>query len=360
MPPASSSGPPSPGAPPPSPGWRRWWGSSSTPSPCGCPFRRERASSPGCSPCRPPRWSAASTSTAPWCRCRAGATSPAGGPSSRASWWWRTTPWSAPGRSRSARTGVQGDTGAPALEVDGVRAFDRTHYPLELVVYPGAELGLQIGYDGARYSAPAIERLLGHLATLLEGMAAGPRRAPGRPPPAAPRRAGAAPTEWGTNAVPYPRGTRVHHLFAAQAARAPQTVAVVDGSTSLTYGELEARANRLAHHLSALGVGPETRVGVCLGRSPGAGGGPPGGAQGGGRLRAPRPRLPPRPPGGDAGGRRRGGRPHHGEAAAGFPAGGGAPGAPGASWTIPGCRRRSLPARLRRHGWRSPPRAWPT
>ena len=79
-------------------------------------------------------------------------------------------PMERPWQEQVGADGGEADAGAPTLEVDGVRAFDRTHYPLELVVYPGAELGLQIGYDGARYSAPAIERLLGHLDYLLEGI----------------------------------------------------------------------------------------------------------------------------------------------------------------------------------------------
>ncbi|NDU72292.1 amino acid adenylation domain-containing protein, partial [Actinomadura sp. DSM 109109] len=56
-------------------------------------------------------------------------------------------------------------------------------------------------------------------------------------------------------------------LVAEHAARRPGNVAVVHGAERLTYGELERRANRLAHHLRALGAGPEVRVGVCLHRS---------------------------------------------------------------------------------------------
>src|SRR5262245_14645051 len=59
----------------------------------------------------------------------------------------------------------------------------------------------------------------------------------------------------------------LHELVAAQAARTPDRIAVSCAGTVLTYGELLDRARRLAGHLQALGVGPETRVGICAERS---------------------------------------------------------------------------------------------
>ena len=65
----------------------------------------------------------------------------------------------------------------------------------------------------------------------------------------------------------YPQDTCMHHLFEAQAGRTPEAVAVEFAGKSLTYAELNARADQLAGHLSSLGVGPEVLVGVCVERS---------------------------------------------------------------------------------------------
>ncbi len=72
---------------------------------------------------------------------------------------------------------------------------------------------------------------------------------------------------WNKTTAVYPPGVCLHQLFEAQAERTPEVVAVVCGTESLTYRELEARASRLAVRLRELGVGPDVLVGVCAERS---------------------------------------------------------------------------------------------
>ena len=69
-------------------------------------------------------------------------------------------------------------------------------------------------------------------------------------------------------AVDYPRDSCIHELFEQQVAGTPEAIAVHDAETTLTFRELNERANRLARRLRALGVGPETLVGIHLERSP--------------------------------------------------------------------------------------------
>ncbi|MEM9092190.1 MAG: condensation domain-containing protein, partial [Cyanobacteria bacterium P01_F01_bin.53] len=73
--------------------------------------------------------------------------------------------------------------------------------------------------------------------------------------------------EWNDTAVEYPQDQCIHKLFEAQVELTPDAVAVVFEDQQLTYGELNARANQLAHYLQDLGVGPEVLVGLCVERS---------------------------------------------------------------------------------------------
>jgi hypothetical protein len=72
---------------------------------------------------------------------------------------------------------------------------------------------------------------------------------------------------WNHTEKVYPEASCVHDLFEAQVARTPDAEAVTFGDRALTYAELNARANRLAHHLMARGVAPDARVGLYMERS---------------------------------------------------------------------------------------------
>ncbi len=73
--------------------------------------------------------------------------------------------------------------------------------------------------------------------------------------------------DWNATHLDYPRTATLIQLFEAQVARTPEATAVIAGDSRLSYRELNERANKLAHHLGNLGVGPEILVGLCLERS---------------------------------------------------------------------------------------------
>src|ERR1019366_6769449 len=73
--------------------------------------------------------------------------------------------------------------------------------------------------------------------------------------------------EWNATAASYPHDLCVHELFEGQVARTPDAVAVECDGEVISYAELNARSNRLAHYLRRLGVKPDDRVGICVERS---------------------------------------------------------------------------------------------
>src|SRR3989304_1698147 len=76
-----------------------------------------------------------------------------------------------------------------------------------------------------------------------------------------------SPIDWNQPAAAYPQGVCLHQLFEAQVVRTPQRVALVYEDQTLTYNELNRRANQVAHTLRAHGVGADTLVGICMERS---------------------------------------------------------------------------------------------
>ena len=211
---------------------------------------------PGCGACRSSRRSCASSSTPPSSGSTAGPTCPPGPPLFESIVVFENYPVGGALQEGSS------------LAVSASGAVEQTNYPLSLVAGPGERLALKLLYDPARYAPATAERLLGHLRHPAGGDGQRARTAawatsPCCPPPSA----GRSCVDWNATASLYPRDATVHQLVAAQAARDPQAVAVVDGGATLTYGELEAQANRLAQHLLALGVDPEDARGSLPGRS---------------------------------------------------------------------------------------------
>jgi amino acid adenylation domain-containing protein len=109
--------------------------------------------------------------------------------------------------------------------------------------------------------------MLGHFQTLLEGIVANPeQRLSDLPLLTQPERQQLL-VEWNDTQVAYPKDVCIHQLFEAQVEQTPEAVAVVFEDQQLTYGELNRRANQVAHHLRSLDVGPNSLVGICVERS---------------------------------------------------------------------------------------------
>jgi amino acid adenylation domain-containing protein len=148
-----------------------------------------------------------------------------------------------------------------------VNSLEQPHYPLALAAYSGRQLLLRLEYEGSRFDDASIERMLGHLTSLLEGMAEDLNRSVGQLSMLSATERRQLLFEWNQTAESYPSHVCLHQLFSEQAKRTPEATAVVFENEQRSFAELENHANQLAHYLRSRGVGPEVLVGVCMERS---------------------------------------------------------------------------------------------
>ncbi len=159
------------------------------------------------------------------------------------------------------------------LEMAGLEASpfaietETTKFDLQFSLRESAN-GLQgeVGYATDLYEDETIERLVSHFRFVVEEMVRDPEQRIGELCLLGEEEKQQVLVEWNRTEREYPSRT-IHELFASQAGRTPEAIAVVCGGEKLSYEELNARANQLGHYLRQQGVGPEVRVAVCLERS---------------------------------------------------------------------------------------------
>ena len=153
-----------------------------------------------------------------------------------------------------------------ALQIEDVRSYERTNYSLTVAAWGGRELGMRFSHYRSRFDRDTIRRMIKHFKMLLNEIVVDPARRLGAISPL-PEDEYRLLLAWNQTSVDYPQEGCLHHLFEAQVERTPNNVAVVLDEDSLTYAQLNARANQLAGKLCSLGVGRETMVGVLMERS---------------------------------------------------------------------------------------------
>ncbi len=152
------------------------------------------------------------------------------------------------------------------LKISNIYSFMHPHYPLTMSVKVDSELLLEIFYESYRFESTTITRMLGHFHTLLLGMTAKQQQRVKDLPLLTAQEHRQLLVDWNDTQVDYPQQC-IHQLFEAQVEKTPDAVAVVFENQQLTYCELNAKANQLAHYLQELGVKPEILVGICVERS---------------------------------------------------------------------------------------------
>jgi len=165
------------------------------------------------------------------------------------------------------------NTPTHGIEWPGLRwspvTIDRGGAQLDLSVHVEAEVThtIAIEYNTDVFSAETIERLVRQYLQLLEAFVNAPEQVVAAAPMLTPTEA-AQFDGWNATARAYASDEGVEALFAAQAQRVPDAVAVTSDAGQLSYRALDEAANRLAWRLQAAGVGPDTLVGVCMQRTP--------------------------------------------------------------------------------------------
>jgi natural product biosynthesis luciferase-like monooxygenase protein len=154
-----------------------------------------------------------------------------------------------------------------AFERRDFRLIERAPYPLTLYAHGEPELHFALAYDHPPFEPEQVGEWLGHLATLLEQMALDSTRTLAELPMLSSEEEERILRRWNATRQPHPIERRVHELIEEQAARTPDARALVWRDQALRYDELDRRAEALADHLAALGVGRETLVGVFMERS---------------------------------------------------------------------------------------------
>ncbi|MGH8366981.1 MAG: amino acid adenylation domain-containing protein, partial [Pseudomonas sp.] len=158
---------------------------------------------------------------------------------------------------------------ASGLELSLVQWQGRTtQFDLSLDTYEkSGTLHAALTYANDLFDAATIERMARHWLSLLQAMVADGSQRIGELPMLAAAEQHVLVHDWNQTAEAYPTERGIHHLIEDQVQRTPHAVALVFGATQLTYAQLDARANQLAHALREQGVGPDVLVGICIERS---------------------------------------------------------------------------------------------
>jgi amino acid adenylation domain-containing protein len=155
---------------------------------------------------------------------------------------------------------------AGGLSFGPVSFVERSHYGLALAAIPGESLALKLYFDENRYAADTVRPILGHLRQLLLSAASGEVETLGDWALFEAAEKQRLLRDWSHAPAAYP-ATPLPQIFEAQAASAPDRIALSFEDSHVSYGELSRRSNRLAHWLRKRGVGLESLVGLYLERS---------------------------------------------------------------------------------------------
>ncbi|MFH5229568.1 non-ribosomal peptide synthase/polyketide synthase [Antrihabitans spumae] len=153
------------------------------------------------------------------------------------------------------------------MSIDGVDSNDAPHYPMSILISGGPQLQISLEYLQSMFDAPTVAAVAERFLRILSSFADDASVLLGDIDIASPREHAELLAASGREVAPLVEPATLGALFDAAVRQSPHSTALVFDGTSLTYGDLGARSNRLARHLMSVGVGPEDIVAVALPRS---------------------------------------------------------------------------------------------
>ena len=154
-----------------------------------------------------------------------------------------------------------------SIRFSDISSYERSNYPLSLIATFKGQLSVKLAYDAARVEAKQVRVLADQLRAVLTFMAEHPQAKVDALPFTNEEERRTVLYEWNKATLPYEGHLCLHQKFEQTAEDFPQRTALVFKDTTLSFAELNRRANQIAHYLIDKGVKPETPVGLCLERS---------------------------------------------------------------------------------------------
>ncbi|MCG8672138.1 MAG: amino acid adenylation domain-containing protein [Pseudomonadales bacterium] len=157
--------------------------------------------------------------------------------------------------------------GDQLLDISQVTSIEHTNYPLTLIVEPNETIRLKLSYDSTLFDETAVVSMLNHLEVILKSALSQPDVPVKRFELLDREEQDKILIEWNPEPANYPRDKCLHELFEQQAAQRPDQIALQFGQESVSYEDLNKRANQLARILIAKGVKDQSFVAIALDRS---------------------------------------------------------------------------------------------
>ncbi|MFT5716093.1 MAG: amino acid adenylation domain-containing protein [Oleiphilaceae bacterium] len=162
---------------------------------------------------------------------------------------------------------VENDENTTSLPIVAFENHEENHYPMVLTVIPGQQLQCNLMYQNRLFESDIVERFACHLEAILVSVADDCDQSVSDISFIKPDELQQLLFDWNNTTREYDRDSSIQDCFSAQVTLNPKSIAVIQGEEDVTYEELNAQANQLAHALIEKGVSVGSKVGICLERS---------------------------------------------------------------------------------------------